>query len=255
MCPLGGAAVWGTPSHFIARVLLVETARDGLVLVDTGISLADRADPHGRLGALARVTAIDTADAGAAIEQVKALGYDPNDVRHIALTHFDFDHAGGIADFPWATVHLLSTELDAVRQPRGIEKRRYRTAHVEALRGVETYPLSGERWRGFDAAQQLRGVSDEIALVPLIGHTRGHAAIAVATDEGHILHAGDAYMRRSQVDGGPTPLAIRLFERAVAWDYPRVLANHERLAAATRDPSLTLVASHDPSESPPCRIP
>jgi glyoxylase-like metal-dependent hydrolase (beta-lactamase superfamily II) len=36
--------------------------------------------------------------------QVQRLGFDPRDVRHIVLTHLDFDHAGGLDDFPHATV-------------------------------------------------------------------------------------------------------------------------------------------------------
>src|SRR3546814_15732883 len=32
------------------------------------------------------------------------------DVRHIIITHLDFDHAGGIEDFPAAAVHLTGRE-------------------------------------------------------------------------------------------------------------------------------------------------
>ena len=31
----------------------------------------------------------------------------------MVLTHLDFDHAGGLDDFPAATVHLLAEERDA----------------------------------------------------------------------------------------------------------------------------------------------
>jgi len=37
---------------------------------------------------------------------------DASDVRHIVLTHLGFDHAGGLDDFPAATVHLLRQESD-----------------------------------------------------------------------------------------------------------------------------------------------
>ncbi len=47
-----------------------------------------------------------------AVQQVKALGYSPDDVRHLLLTHLDRDHAGGIPDFPNAKVHVHRRELD-----------------------------------------------------------------------------------------------------------------------------------------------
>ena len=40
----------------------------------------------------------------------RALGLDPRDVRHIVVTHLDLDHAGGLADFPDAKVHLHARE-------------------------------------------------------------------------------------------------------------------------------------------------
>ncbi|WP_051484150.1 MBL fold metallo-hydrolase [Rhizobium sp. CF080] len=42
--------------------------------------------------------------------QIQSLGYPARDVRHIVLTHLDFDHAGGIADFPRARIHVLTDE-------------------------------------------------------------------------------------------------------------------------------------------------
>src|SRR6266536_3154203 len=39
--------------------------------------------------------------------QMRALGFDPNDVRWVLLTHLHTDHAGGLAHFPNAE-HLLA---------------------------------------------------------------------------------------------------------------------------------------------------
>ena len=51
------------------------------------------------------------------------LGFSPDDVRHIVLTHLDFDHAGGIEDFPNARVHVLAREREAAeRERRGFAK-------------------------------------------------------------------------------------------------------------------------------------
>ena len=48
-----------------------------------------------------------------AIRQLEALGHKASDVRHIVLTHLDFDHAGGLEDFPNATVHVMDAEFVA----------------------------------------------------------------------------------------------------------------------------------------------
>ena len=44
-----------------------------------------------------------------AINQLPKFNIDPHDVKHIILTHMHIDHAGGIADFPWATNSCLGT--------------------------------------------------------------------------------------------------------------------------------------------------
>jgi hypothetical protein len=53
-----------------------------------------------------------------AIRQIERLRLRPSDVRDVVLTHLDFDHAGGLDDFPGATVHLLKRERDAATAQR-----------------------------------------------------------------------------------------------------------------------------------------
>ena len=114
MCPIGRRLVNGTGGIFqrarmVCHCLLVETG-DGLALVDTGIGMDDIAQSH-RLGRKwVRQTAPRLDQAETAVSQVKALGYAPGDVRHLLLTHLDRDHAGGMADFPSAKVHVHRKE-------------------------------------------------------------------------------------------------------------------------------------------------
>ncbi|MFX7408715.1 MBL fold metallo-hydrolase, partial [Acinetobacter baumannii] len=85
----------------------IETRGDGVVLVDTGLGLRDMLRPWPRLPwpnvALLRPR-LDPERS--MLRQLKRLGIGPRDVRHIVMTHLDFDHAGGLVDFPWARVHL-----------------------------------------------------------------------------------------------------------------------------------------------------
>jgi len=238
----------------VCHCLLVETG-DGLVLVDSGLGLADLRDPAGSLGNLfVRLTHPRLDRDETAIRQVTRLGYRPEDVRHIVLTHLDPDHAGGISDFPWATVHVHAAEHDAaMRPPTRAERRRYRSNQWAHDPTWATYGgTGGERWFGFEAVRDLRGLPPEILLVPLAGHTRGHTAVAVDTGDGWLLHAGDAYFFHGETDPvrpRSTPF-LRAFQNLVHVDGPARKANQARLRElrAAHDGTVEVFSAHDEVE-------
>jgi glyoxylase-like metal-dependent hydrolase (beta-lactamase superfamily II) len=237
------------PSH----CLLLETGAHGLVLVDTGIGVEDVRNPR-RLGALfGPAMQIDpTLTRMPALAQVEALGFQREDVRHIVLTHLDFDHAGGLPDFPAAKVHVHAKEKDAAPlRASFMGKQRYRPVQLAHGPAWETYDAAGEPWKGIPAVRQLAGLPPEILALPMPGHSRGHAAIAVDTGAGWLVHAGDAYFHRSVTERGDasgTPWALRCVERLIAVDYPSVRANHARLAELARHEDVTVFSAHDPVE-------
>jgi glyoxylase-like metal-dependent hydrolase (beta-lactamase superfamily II) len=167
--------------RIVCHVLLCELP-DRLVLVDTGFGTADVADPAGRLGPARRLLRARLASAETAVRQVEALGFAAGDVRDVVLTHFDLDHVGGLADFPEATVHVLADEWDAATRPRARERQRYRPVQWAHGPKVRTYSADGEPWEGRPAARELDGLGADFALVPMAGHTRGHAVVAVRSD-------------------------------------------------------------------------
>jgi len=258
MAPPGGwlvnAAPWRwTGARFVCHCLLVETA-DGLVLVDSALGLDDVRDPDGRLGRdftlliAPRLRAEDTA-----VRRIEALGFSREDVRHVVLTHLDLDHAGGLPDFPNATVHVTWDELQAALARRTLlERRRYRPAHLAHGPRFRTYSAEGERWNDFDCVRGLDGLPPEILLVPLHGHTRGHAAVAVDTGRGWLLHAGDAYFFHEEMNPERprcTP-GLSLFQSIVEIDRSARLRNQERLRALVRAhrADVTVFSAHDPTE-------
>jgi len=190
-----------------------------------------------------------------ALHQVRALGYSPSDVRHIVLTHLDFDHAGGLEDFPNARVHVMDVEREAAeRSRRGfVAKRRYRPAQWDQVRDWRTYKESaGEKWFGFDAVRSLDGLPPEILMVPLPGHTRGHAGIAIDTGSGWVLNAGDAYFYRRELDVDRrrcTP-GLRLYQRLMDTDRQLRFTNQERLRELKREhpDEIVIFCSHDEKE-------
>lgn len=240
----------GLREPLVDHVLLLETPR-GLALVDSGFGTLDLAMPGRRIGPMRHLIrpALDAEET--AIAQIRELGHDPRDVRDVVLTHFDADHVGGLADFPWARVHLTAAEAFAAHHPQVLlERQRYRRAqrdHGPQL--VEHAPAEGDTWRGFAAATELSDVAPGVVLLSLPGHTRGHAAVAVDAGDHWVLHAGDAFYHRGQVTGShPVPRALLAMERSVAFDWARVRANHERLreVATGALPGVVLVNSHDP---------
>lgn len=257
-CPLGGRLLYGTGSVFSrttmpCHCLLLETDAHGLVLVDTGLGTADLADPQERLGAEFLLTAAPRLEArGTALHFVRTLGFSPEDVRHVLLTHMDLDHAGGLSDFPDAAVHVLADEHAAATARRTfLERNRYRPAQWQHVSKFHLHAASGESWRGFPSVRSLPGLPPEVLMIPLSGHTRGHACIAVERGDAAVVHAGDSYFHHSSVtrerdDGRPPVLAF--YEGLVAVDRTRIADNHRRLHELNRDERVTLFCAHDQTE-------
>jgi glyoxylase-like metal-dependent hydrolase (beta-lactamase superfamily II) len=168
----------------VCHVLLVET-NDALVLVDSGLGTHDCADPATRIGPLRHISRPALSHRETAAHQVEQLGFRRDDVRHIVITHFDFDHVGGISDFPDAQIHVTSAELlGALTPPSRQEKIRYRRVQWARDAKIVEHTPDGETWRGFAAAKELDEISPGIVLISIPGHTRATHAwpLTPATD-------------------------------------------------------------------------
>jgi glyoxylase-like metal-dependent hydrolase (beta-lactamase superfamily II) len=227
----------------VTHVLLVE-ADNGLVLVDTGYGQADVSDPR-RLGPVRHLLRPAYDPEETAVRQVERLGFRPADVRDIVITHFDFDHIGGLADFPDARVHVSSAEVrGAMVSPSWRERLRYRAIQWAHHPRIVEHDARGETWHGFAATKQLE---PGIVLIPLPGHTRGHAGVAVDAGDRWIVHCGDAFYHRGSIDGTRVPASVRLHEVLSTYNWAQLRDNRARLAELYRrgDPNLVLVCSHD----------
>lgn len=258
-CPMGGrwmdhrTAGITSRGQLVCHCLLVECGSE-LVLVDTGFGLRDVADPESRLSKFfLSLLCPDFREEMTAIRQIQRLGYAPRDVRHIVLTHLDFDHAGGIDDFPWAEVHLLAREREqATAQKTWMDRQRYRPQQWAHARWRVYNAVDGESWFGFEHVQRIASVTRDIALVPLIGHTHGHAGVAVQTAGRWLLQAGDAYFFHAEMDPERpwcTP-GLRFYQTLMEKDRQARLANQRRLRQLRRrhGAEVDIFCSHDSTE-------
>lgn len=259
MCPFGGRLVTGRGfglgrAEQVCHCLVIET-RAGLVVVETGLGTADVRDPT-RLPRLFRTYARPRlAPEEPLVARLEGLGFAARDVRHVALTHLDLDHAGGLGDLPHADVHLSAVEHRAALEggPRGNAWRTL-AAHFDHAPRWVVHEEGGETWKGFAGVRPLLPgrLDDEILLVPLAGHSRGHTGVAVREPGGWLLHAGDAYFHPDEVEL-PTrrcPAGAAAFQWFLAEDNAERLANQARLRALATDPTsgVRMVCSHDPSQ-------
>ncbi len=205
----GTLLVPGYPT-VVCHCLLLEDP-SGLALVDTGIGLLDVRHPVQRLGQpLIDLAGFQFNETDTAVMRIQQLGFQAGDVRHIVLTHGDPDHAGGLADFPEAQVHVGAEELAHATSGHG----RYVSRQFEHHPRWRAYPTTAHRWLGLEARPVELGFASEVALVPLFGHTLGHCGVAVRQGERWLLHAGDAYYLRAELMQDDHPVSRLAAQRA-----------------------------------------
>ncbi len=261
LCIPGGRFFTGKGSPFTkaklsCHCLLIETD-DGLVLVDTGFAVKDIREPRfPETYFLKYVLGARMDEEECALTQIRALGYSEADVRHIVLTHLDPDHAGGIMDFPNATVHVLAKELQAAMEPTTLwDKARYLRYQWAHNPNWQAHTVKGESWYGFESVQILSNKLFDILLIPLLGHSRGHCGVAVSTDSGWILHCGDAYFNRTEITASKwPPPGILLTEALIDAKIEERIYNQRRLSELYKQfgREIKLFCSHDHSEYDCC---
>jgi glyoxylase-like metal-dependent hydrolase (beta-lactamase superfamily II) len=167
------------PQHDIPMPLdfYVWVIRNGsrIILVDTGFS----AEMAGRK----KRNYLDSP-----LELLRRLGVAADDVEDIIITHMHYDHAGNIAAFPNAKLHVQEAEM-AYCTGRCM-------CHREIRKPFEARDVAAAIERLYAGQVQFADGDQEIApgvTVHLLGgHTAGLQVVRVRTSRGYLVLASDA---------------------------------------------------------------
>jgi glyoxylase-like metal-dependent hydrolase (beta-lactamase superfamily II) len=164
-----------------ASPLLIKTP-DALVLIDSGLGnkLDDKQKKIFHLREEWQVPS-----------DLASLGIQREDIDFVVLSHFDWDHAGGIVmkhsggtlslTFPRAQHVVQKTEWDDVLSPTIRSKHTYWSVNYELLReSGRLMPVDGTH-------EIVKGVK----VVPTGGHTRGHQIVVLESGGQKALHMAD----------------------------------------------------------------
>ena len=234
--PLGRAA---------CHCLAIE--HDGrIALVDAGIGLADCKAPETRLGAeLIKLAGFRFDESMTSLRQLQSMNINGDQVTDIVLTHADPDHAGGLADFPNANVHIAVEELHALESGAI----RYCPTQFEHEPKFVVHSESDESWQGHPARSIEVCNGLPLYLIELFGHTLGHCGVIIErNDATTMFHVGDAYYLRGELDDPHHPVT-ELAEARVE-NYEQRLASLDviRNIRTKLGDKITMTGYHDLSE-------
>lgn len=219
----------------------------GVALVDTGIGLHDISDPDGRIGRDAiNAAGFQFLPAVTAVRQLAEFDVAANEVTDIILTHCDPDHAGGIADFPDAKVHVASEEKQS------LDSGNPRYSPLQFTHGPKwvVYETNDCETLTLPSRRVHTSLDIEIRLVPLFGHTRGHCGVAIQQGECWILHVGDAYYLRGELAHKNHPIDELATARADDNELRRDSLDVLRKLTCRDEVNLTYFGYHDVTELP-----
>jgi N-acyl homoserine lactone hydrolase len=154
----------------------------GTVLFDTGMHPDCQHDPSARVGSrIAGLFSFDFRPGEEISARLEAIDRDPAKIDIIVNSHFHFDHVGGNALIPNATMVVQRREWQAGIDPESA-----------ALRGFNPTDFDlGHKVIQIDGEHDLFGDASVVCL-PTYGHTPGHQSLRVRLPSGDVVLAADA---------------------------------------------------------------
>lgn len=170
---------------------------EGIVLFDTGVSYEMQEDPssygqHGAPHMEPFMDALQMSEDQRPEALLADIGYEPEDIDKVVLSHLHVDHAGNIETFPNAEFLVQQDELKYAWWPTDpIQQSFYLEGDFGVLRShdYDVTPLNGR----YDVFGDGR-----VICLPTPGHTPGHQSLRLerSADETVILGADAAHLQQ-----------------------------------------------------------
>ncbi len=246
--------VAGAPSEKVRIPIPFYVIRhpQGVVLFDSGLGENFREQIDGwwahRLFQLLLPYEFEKSEA--AVHQLERMGLGPESVRFLVISHLHLDHAGGLRDFPKATIVVSRAEWGNADVGRWLAR----------LRGVVKEQLEGARERlliiengddgpvkalePFETGFDLFG-DGYLLVLPTPGHTPGHQSLLVTLGSGkRVLLTGDAvWVRENYLKPAPKGWFVRHLEEDAEPTWETTLKIRE---FAEKHPDVLIIPGHDP---------
>jgi len=203
----------------------------GLVLFDTGCNPQVAVDPVGYWGKIADHLHVRFSPDLVVDAQLKHLGYQPDDVKYVVVSHLHLDHSGGLALFPNAQFVIMKDELPYAYWP---------DRHVRAGFILnDLLPTRRFDWKEQTGDTDLFG-DGSLQMLKTAGHTRGECSLFVRLRHRPVVLTGDTIHIRAQLE--------TLAPMGADWDKARASESIARLKRIQDLGEAKLWISHDPED-------
>ncbi|HAK14726.1 MAG TPA: MBL fold metallo-hydrolase, partial [Acinetobacter junii] len=134
---------------------------------------------------------------GSVLTNLKASGYQPEQVDTILLTHLHPDHVcgisnNGVANFPNATVYVSEDEAKYWLDPKQVakppkDKQANYLGTVEKIKEAIAQYQTKQRFKTYKLGDEIQGFK----VINTAGHTPGHFSYELKTKDENVVFIGD----------------------------------------------------------------
>jgi N-acyl homoserine lactone hydrolase len=205
----------------------------GLVLFDTGIAPEAIDDPVATYGQeLADGLGITGTEDQKLDRQIRALGYELEDVTHVISSHLHFDHSGALHQFPHAKQYVGAGELPFAHWPTPIAAFCYMPDQLQRIRNFDWHEVPG-------IDLDLFG-DGSLVILSMPGHTPGELSLKVRLASRTFLLTGDAVHLRAALE--------KEYHFPIDWDTREALVSLRRIKRLAEGEDATIWITHDPDD-------